>query len=171
MESNNSSQSSPDFNTHRLLALIYKEKNFSRTAGTVVAGVIGVLTVHFFNFSYVIFSAIIAFSLTRLMASAIHSHVAILIQNHRHKRIYLSLPVEDKRAISVFLNGGSNVILLSQLSSNDCSVTAIESLRHRKLIKWSISSVGKRERTLVLDLDLFTYLGGRPGIWRNNRKK
>ena len=163
MEDTNSTQSNTvEQPTARdFLKLIYNEDDFSKSVGTAVAGVVGLLVSIFASsISIALFSAITAYPVARLVSSTIHNRVKRWSQerhtNRSVKRIYEVLTDEEINVLSVYVKHGGSVITWRQMNRAECNLASIESLIQRKQMWESITADGMTE-TFVVDQDLFDY--------------
>ena len=147
---------------NRWLERVYSENDTGRGVATSLAGATG-LTTYLYWDDWVIagFSAIIAFPIVRLSASALHSRWSRSRERNRSraqlKNLLDSLGSEEKIVVQAFVWHGGSVITWRECNaSSHFSAAGIESLINRDLIRPSVMADGMTE-TFVLDTQLFDY--------------
>lgn len=138
---------------------VYVETDFGRSVATTLSGLLG-LGVYLALGDWVIaaFAAIIFFPVTRVTATAIHSHVSRGAKRRAKKSdslaTYNSLSDEEKSVVCEFVAAGGCVMTWGQMNKASISGSAIESLIQRDILSTSMTADGMRE-TFVLDPDIF----------------
>lgn len=144
------------------LERVYSESDIGRGVATSLAGATGLATYLYWD-DWVIagFSAIIAFPIVRISASAVHSRWNRSRERDRSrgelKDLLDSLGSEERAVIQAFVWHGGSVITWRQCNqSPHFTADGIESLINRDLIHVSAMADGMTE-TFVLDTQLFDY--------------
>ena len=148
---------------NRWLERVYSQSDTGWGIATSLAGVIG-LTAYLYWDDWVVagFSAIVAFPIVRISASAIHSPRWNCSREHARSRGQLKelldgLGSEEKAVVQAFVwHGGSDITWGQCNQSPHFSVAGIESLINRDLMHPSVTTDGMTE-TFVLDTQLFDY--------------
>lgn len=138
---------------------IYFETDFSRSAATFAAGLVGlVIYLSTADIAIAAFSALILFPIVRVIASSAHSRserlARVKSQEEGLQRLYKRLSPEEKSVVSAFVEAGGSVMTWGQINKSHAGSSAIESLVQRGLLHTSITADGFTE-TFVLDQDLF----------------
>lgn len=151
---------------------IYSETDVGRSVGTSVGGIVG-LSVYLATDDAVIavFSAVIAFPVVRLGATAIHARAARRargrVEREEAERLYGRLSDDEKKVVQAFVGAGGSVLTWGQVNNLGLPATGIESLIQREVLWTSMTADGIRE-TFALDSALFdvgqTHRESPPGL-------
>ncbi len=143
----------------RIVERIYGETDFARSFATSAGGIVG-LVLYLLSDDPVIaaFSAIIAFPVARLGASAVYRRVSAKASRHEQEaeadRQFAKLTEAERIVVSTFVASESCVLTWGEMNRSSASSSGVESLSQRGLVNTSMTLDGMRE-TFVLDTAIF----------------
>jgi len=144
---------------NKWLECVYNETDFGRSIAMFLSGVVGLIVYLTTNDVVIaVFSAIIAFPISRILSAAWHEKFVRKkkrrLQSEQAKQIFEQLSEEEKAVIQAFVESGSCVLTWSQANRLPISSNAIESLIQREALWTSVTADGIRE-TFNLNTSLF----------------
>jgi ABC-type multidrug transport system fused ATPase/permease subunit len=138
---------------------IYDEDDFGRSISTTLSGIIGLaIYLQSKDWGLSLFVTVIVFPLLRLIASTAHTRwnetKKQQLETQEALMTFQKFSDEEKKVIKVFVNEGGAVLLWSQMNRANVTVSAVESLVLRGILRNSVTSDGMTE-TFVIETDVF----------------